>query len=100
MDHRLVSRENWLKPWKAEWESRKIAERFVASGITAEVVSLDVLENVDRLRAYQAVIIRINMKVIDTVTNPPTGKAADLSLELSAWNASVRQVQQQSSAEW
>ena len=57
VDHRLVSRENWLKPWKAEWESRKVAERFVASGIAAEVVGLDVLENVDRLRAYQVLLI-------------------------------------------
>jgi beta-mannosidase len=57
VDHQLVSQENWLKPWKADWESRKIAEQFAANGIAAEVIGLDTLESIGRLRTYQAILI-------------------------------------------
>ncbi len=57
MDHRLVSQENWVKPWKADWQSGKIAGLLEQKGLKAETIGLDVLREPARLQAYRAILI-------------------------------------------
>jgi len=57
VDHRLVSQENWVKPWKADWDSGRIVGLFETNGIQAEVIGLETLKSLDRLKSYRAIMI-------------------------------------------
>ncbi len=57
VDDRLVSQENWVKPWKADWESNRIVGLFETHGIRAEVIGLETLKSLDRLRTCRAILV-------------------------------------------
>jgi beta-mannosidase len=57
LDERLISQENWVKPWKSAWASGRIVELFGARGIKATVIGLDTLTNSARLSSYPAIMI-------------------------------------------
>lgn len=55
--HKLVSQANWVLPWKAEWDSGKIADIFRRDGVPAEVIGLDVIADPQRLKSYRAIMV-------------------------------------------
>ena len=57
VDQTPLSQNAPIGPWKDEWRSPKLAERFAANGIEAEVIDASVLNDADRLRSYKAVMV-------------------------------------------
>jgi len=56
LDHRLVSQENWIKPWKADWEGPRIVALLESRGLKAGIVGLDALRSAEKLKAYRAIL--------------------------------------------
>ncbi len=57
IDHRLVSQENWVQPWKADWEAPKIVALLERRGVKAAVVGLETLKDLGKLKSYRAILI-------------------------------------------
>ncbi len=57
VDHRLLLTDDFIREWKADWESDTIAELFGKHGVQAEIIGADVLRDVGKLRAYRAIMI-------------------------------------------
>lgn len=57
VDSSLVSQENWVAPWKSEWQSSKIVDRLNAAGVKADVIGVDILLNPSVLANYNAIVM-------------------------------------------
>ncbi|MEI6913629.1 MAG: sugar-binding domain-containing protein [Armatimonadota bacterium] len=57
VDHTMLGQDNWTAEWKDQWQSEKIAERFRAAGLKADVIGADILLNPSVLANYGAIIM-------------------------------------------
>ncbi|MFI5385151.1 MAG: glycosyl hydrolase 2 galactose-binding domain-containing protein [Fimbriimonadales bacterium] len=57
VDEKLLPQSDWVSAWASDWEAPKIVALFRAQGLDAEVIGAATIRDLQKLKAYDAVLI-------------------------------------------